>query len=147
VTDTAVAVNFYKTLDVESNVTAKVTFYYVVVLDLVTELSNLIFSEVLSTGVGIDAGLCKDVICTLAADTVDVGKSNLNTLGIRNINTSYTSHSVNPFFLLNSRLTLTLLMLGVLADDHYTAVSFDDLALFADLLYGRLNFHFLSIPF
>jgi hypothetical protein len=38
-------------------------------------------------------------------------------------------------------------MLGVLADDHYMAVSFDDLALFADLLYGRLNFHFLSIPF
>ena len=56
-TDTAVAVNFYKTLDVESNVTAKVTFYNVVVLDLVTELSNLIFSEVLSAGVGIDAGL------------------------------------------------------------------------------------------
>jgi hypothetical protein len=33
-------------------------------------------------------------------------------------------------------------VLGVFADDHYTAVSFDDLALFADLLYGWLNFHF-----
>lgn len=32
-------------------------------------------------------------------------------------------------------------MLRVLADDHYTAMSFDDLALFADLLNGWLNFH------
>ena len=32
-------------------------------------------------------------------------------------------------------------MLGVFADDHYVAVSLDDLALFADLLYGRPYFH------
>ena len=32
-------------------------------------------------------------------------------------------------------------MLGVIADDHYVAVSLDDLALFADLLNGRLYFH------
>ena len=33
-------------------------------------------------------------------------------------------------------------MLGILADDHYTAVSLYDLAFFADLLYGWLDFHF-----
>lgn len=32
-------------------------------------------------------------------------------------------------------------MLRILADDHYVAMSFDDLALFADLLNGRLYFH------
>jgi hypothetical protein len=38
-------------------------------------------------------------------------------------------------------LALSLLVLGVIADDHYVAVSLDDLALFADLLNGRLYFH------
>ena len=39
-------------------------------------------------------------------------------------------------------LTLTLLVLGVFADDHYLTVSLNDLALFAYFLDGRLNFHF-----
>ena len=36
---------------------------------------------------------------------------------------------------------LSLLVLRVLADDHDLAFSLDDLALFADLLYGRFHFH------
>ena len=32
-------------------------------------------------------------------------------------------------------------MLRVLANDHYAAMSFDDLAFLADLLYGWLYFH------
>ena len=34
-------------------------------------------------------------------------------------------------------------MLGVFANHHNFTFSFDDLAFFADLLYGRFNFHFL----
>ena len=33
-------------------------------------------------------------------------------------------------------------MLRILADDHYLAVSLNDLALFANSFDGRLNFHF-----
>ena len=36
---------------------------------------------------------------------------------------------------------LSLLVLGVLADDHDLAFSLDDLALLADLLNGRFHFH------
>ena len=43
-------------------------------------------------------------------------------------------------------LTLLLLMLGVFADNHYFTFSLDDFALFANLLYGRLNFH-CFLPF
>ena len=39
------------------------------------------------------------------------------------------------------RSTLSLLVLGVLADDHDFAFSLDDLALFADRLNGRFHFH------
>ena len=41
-------------------------------------------------------------------------------------------------------------MLRILADDHYVAVSLDNLAFLADFLYGRLYFHsnnHLSIDF
>ena len=34
-------------------------------------------------------------------------------------------------------------MLGVFADNHYFAFSLNDLALFADLLYGWFNLHFI----
>ena len=39
------------------------------------------------------------------------------------------------------RSALSLLVLGVLADDHNVTFSLDDLALFADLLNGWFNFH------
>ena len=38
-------------------------------------------------------------------------------------------------------------MLGVFAYYHNFTFSLDDFALFANLLYGRLNFHFLNLPF
>ena len=38
-------------------------------------------------------------------------------------------------------------MLGVLANHHDFTFSLDDLALFADLLNGRFNFHLVIIPF
>ena len=46
------------------------------------------------------------------------------------------------------RLALTLLVLGVLANDHYLTMSLNDLALFAYFFDGRLNFHlFNTFPF
>ncbi len=46
------------------------------------------------------------------------------------------------------RSALFLLMLGVFANDHYMAFSFDDLALVADLFNGRFNFHvYYTVPF
>ena len=41
-------------------------------------------------------------------------------------------------------LTLALLVLGVLADNHNAALALDDLALLAHGLNGRSNFHFIS---
>ena len=44
-------------------------------------------------------------------------------------------------------LALSLLVLGILADDHDTTMSLDDLALFADLLNGWFYFHCVTMPF
>ena len=45
------------------------------------------------------------------------------------------------------RLTLLLLMLGVLADYHDFTFSLYDLAFLADLLNGRFNFHLCKPTF
>ena len=42
------------------------------------------------------------------------------------------------------RLTLALLVLGVLADDHDAALALDDLALLAHGLNRRSDFHYIS---
>ena len=44
-----------------------------------------------------------------------------------------------------SRLTLSLLVLGVLADDHDFTLALDDLALLAHGLHGRSYFHLLYL--
>ncbi len=62
VTDTAVAVDLDKSLDVHRDLTAKVTFNRVVVFDFVTKLCDLVLGEILRAGIGIDAGICKDVL-------------------------------------------------------------------------------------
>jgi len=38
-------------------------------------------------------------------------------------------------------------MLGVLANNHYFAFSLNDFAFLANLLYGWLYFHLITIPF
>ena len=94
--DTAEAVDFDLSLDVHCNITAKITLNCVEVFDLITKLCDFCFGEVLRTSVGIDACLCKNVICTLAAYTVNVGKSDFNAFRVWNINTSYTSPFISP---------------------------------------------------
>ena len=96
-TNSAVAVDLHQSLDVHRAITAKVTLYGVGIFDLVTKLCNLGFGQILCTGIRIDTGLCKDVVCALASDTVNIGQSNLNALVVRNINTSYTPGSVSDF--------------------------------------------------
>ena len=44
-------------------------------------------------------------------------------------------------------LTLLLLVLGVLADNHDFTFSLNDLAFLADLLNGRFNLHFCKPTF
>ena len=44
-------------------------------------------------------------------------------------------------------LALSLLVLGVLADNHDLSFSLNDFALLANLLYRRLHFHGDTIPF
>ena len=85
--DSTIAIDLNKTLDIEGNLTTELTFYSVVVFDLVTKLCDLIICKILRTLIGIDAGLSKDVLGALKTDTVNIGKSDFYALLIRDINT------------------------------------------------------------
>jgi len=61
------------------------------------------------------------------SDAVNIRQTNLRPLLGRQINSSYTSH--------NSSLSLPLLVLRVIANDAYNALSMNDLTLIADLFY------------
>ena len=93
VSDSAVAVDFNHSLYVKSDFSAKITFNLIMILNYITQICNLFFSKVLSTGIGIDTCCGKNFIRTCAAYTVNVGKGDLDALVIRNINTCllYTS--------------------------------------------------------
>ena len=86
-TDTAVAVYFYETLNVHRGLAAKLTFNRIVVLDFVTKLSDIVVGKVLCAGVRIDAGSRKDLLRTRKADAVNIGQRYLDSLLIRNLNT------------------------------------------------------------
>ena len=145
---TAVATDFYHSLDVDRNVTTEVTLYNVVVFDFITELGNVIFCEILAASIRIDTGLFKDFVRGCSADTVDIGKTDFNSLLIRNFNTSYTCHSGNTPPFSNCALTLFLLVLGVFANYHNMAFSLDNFAFIANLFNGRFNFHvYYTVPF
>ena len=85
--DSAVAVDLDHALDVESDVTAEVTFNVVVLFDLFSELRGLFLGEILRSLIGIDPGNLQNVLRALESDTVNVGESDLNSLVVWNINT------------------------------------------------------------
>jgi hypothetical protein len=85
VSDSAIAVDFNHALDIKSYVTSEVTLNLVILFDLITELCYIVVGQILCAGIGIDTGLGENVISTLSADAVDIGESDLNSLGIRKI--------------------------------------------------------------
>ena len=68
-TDSAVAVYFDKSLDVQSNVSSKVALNFQILIDIVTDFSNVVFCQIPYTGVGIDARCFKDIISGFATDS------------------------------------------------------------------------------
>ena len=88
----SVGTDFNQSLDVKSNVTAKVTFYDVVAVDGFTETGNFVIGQILNTGVRIDVCSFQNVIGEFSANTIDIGQAYLNALFARQVYTGYTSH-------------------------------------------------------
>ena len=94
-TNTAVAAEINKTLDIHGDFTPEIAFNCVLG-NFSANLINLILCEISKLNVVSKTGSLKDVGCAIAADTIDTGKRNYGMLLIRNVNASYTGHYDTP---------------------------------------------------
>ena len=139
-TQPAVAADIHQTLDVLGGLLAEVALDLHVVLDLLADLRDLVLGQVLDPRVGSHTRVLQDHPGRGAPDPEDVGETDLDTLVRGEIDAGDSSHSLFP-------LTLPLLVLGVLADDPDDPRPADHLALGADLLHGRADFHVIPRSF
>lgn len=91
-TNASVAADFNKSLNVESNVSSKVALNHEVVVDIVTELSNIVFAEVLDSDIRVYTCVCENFIRRFTAYSVDISESDFNSLILGKVNTGNTCH-------------------------------------------------------
>ena len=105
VTHATVATDFNESFDIQSNFTAKVAFYCDVLVDIVTQLCNVFFGQILDADIRIDTGTCQNLICCAAADSVDISQTDLDPLILRKVYTCYSCHSSCTSMLKNPELS------------------------------------------
>src|SRR3954470_18967861 len=128
VTQALVAADLHLAADVGGHLAAQVTLDAEVLVDVVTQLQQVLVREVLGAQVGADARRGQGLLGVGLADAVDVGERDLHPLLAGQVDAGQSCHvSGTPS-------ALALLVPGVVADDHDPAVPADHLALVTDLL-------------
>jgi hypothetical protein len=131
VTNSAVALNFNQPPDVHLNFLAEIAFDAAFRFDGLTDLVNLFFGQILDLFGVVNIGFRAELARANAADTVDRGEADEQTLVDRKIYTCNTCHTI---FLLPG-LALALLVLRVDANHAHHTAPVDHLALVANLFY------------
>jgi hypothetical protein len=91
-TGSAVATDFNKTLNIESDCTAAVTFNLKVLIDVITQFGNIVLCKIFAAGVGVDTCCCEDLFRCGKTDTEDICESNFDSLIVGKVYTGYTCH-------------------------------------------------------
>ena len=93
VTQAAIAGQVHQTLDVDSRLTAQITFNRIVTVDGFTDLEHFRIGELVHTTGIFDTNLGHDLLCLGLADAMDVLKRDHNALVGRNVYAGDTGHS------------------------------------------------------
>ena len=75
----AVALDFNKTLDIKSDFSSEITLYSLSSVNYVTDLSNLIISQIPYSCIRINPCLCKDPVRACTANTIYISKTDFYT--------------------------------------------------------------------
>src|SRR5690349_9250524 len=135
-TESAIRADFDQPLDVHRDVLAEIALDAAFALDDLADAVDLVFVEVLHLFFAVDIGSGDDPGRARMPDAVDVGQRDPGVLVARKIHACNTCHKPS--------LSLTLLVLGILADHPHHALAANDLALVANLFDRCPYFHFLS---
>ena len=76
-TNPAVAADLDEPLDIHRGFSSQVALNLQVVVDIISDLVDIVLFQIANAGVGIDTGLCKDPGSGCATDPVDVGQADL----------------------------------------------------------------------
>ncbi len=135
VTDALQATDLDLALDVVLDVATEVTFDGEVVVDVVTDLVDLVLGQRRDLGVTVELEIVGDALRGVQADAEDVGERDLEPLLAGDVDAGDTCH-----WLLSSS-ALPLLVAGVLTDDLDAPVPTDHTALLAHRLDARSDLH------
>src|SRR5688572_24854993 len=133
VAQAAVAADVHQHLDVLARLAAQVALDAVIVLDHLAQPHELAVGEPIGLGLGRNFRLLADLRGARVTDAGDVGERDLDPLVARKIDAGDACHV--------SLLPLSLLVLGIRADDPHDPAAPDDAALVTDLLDRRSDLH------
>jgi hypothetical protein len=98
---------------------AQIAFDFVILHNKIPQRGNLRICQILNSRIGTDPGSTQDLPGPCWTDPVEIGQSDFHTLVARQVNSFDSRHNL---------LSLSLLMLRIVADDVNHASSLDDLA-------------------
>lgn len=139
-----IAADFDQASDVGLDLAPKVSLDDVVAVDDLTELGDIRIGKVPYPNSRIEPRLLNQFRRVVLADAVDMRQGVQDRLLSGKVYACNTCHSSS--FPLRACLALSLLVLGVDAEDTDDALALDDLALVADSLNTRAYFHGSVVP-
>src|SRR4051812_34950841 len=92
----AEAADFHQPLDVHGNLLAEIALNAALLLDHLADVPDVVFGQILDADVGADPGRLQDRVRAEPSDAIDVGETNLDALGPREINACNSRHSLIP---------------------------------------------------
>ena len=117
---TTVAANLDQPLNIHLHLAAQVAFHFIVLRNVIPQQAQVGLGQILHPDIGIHLGRRQDLVGPAWADSEQIVQRYFDPLIARKINTFNSRHML---------LSLSLLMLWVLANHKQITVSFDDLAL------------------
>ena len=78
-TNTSIASDLLKSLDIHSDLSLQITLDGLSLVDNSTDSFNLIVSQISDTGIRVNPSLCKNTIGAYSSDSEDVSQTDLNT--------------------------------------------------------------------
>jgi len=125
--DTPVASQIHQALDRLLKVAAQIAFDFVVGVDHLTDMNLLIGGEIVGLHRGIDFRCGENFQRARPAYSVDIGERYIHPLVLRQFDSSYSCHRVDPF------LALALLVARVGAQDAHDAFATHHFAVLTNL--------------
>src|SRR6266478_5688688 len=146
VANAAIGLNFNQPADIHLDLLAEIAFHAAFLLDGLANVVDFLFGQVADFFRVVHAGFRGQLFRALPPDAVDGGQANPQPLLNRKINACYACHETCLLkILLESDLSLALLVLRVGANHAHHAAPVNHLALVANLLYRCPYFHFASL--